>query len=275
MKTESAFIPFESFYWPARQRGVVTVIWEWHRYLRAQCSLPPGQDVQQMFDEEFQRFSHKEPLSVIPSDLAGRVYRVAEEHELPLEWFAGQIQAARVFYSPIQFDDAKSLKQFVKQWSGNHGYLLGQLADAAHTWQRKQIDELALGFFIIGALMRLPEDVQAREHVFIPMDEVAHAGVTVEQLGAGEMDAGLRRLLWKQTIRARDALAQGQPLLKELPRKYRGAFKKNWLTGLELLNVIEKQKYDLWNHPPRLSRLQNLQVRVLSVIGRGARLASR
>ena len=82
-------------------------------------------------------------------------------------------------------------------------------------------------------------------------------------------DARTKKLLWKQVIRIRDAFAQGQPLVKEVPRKFRRSFKKNWLTGLELVGEIERRQYDLWTRPISLSRLQRFQVIMLSLIGKG------
>ena len=139
----------------------------------------------------------------------------------------------------------------------------------ARTWQKPWVANLATAFSLVGKLLHLKEDL-ANDRVFIPMSGLAQAGISLEELKEGVNDARTKKLLWKQIIRIRDAFAQGQPLLKEVPRKFRRPFKRNWLTGLELVGEIERRQYDLWTEPITLSRLQRFQVTVLSFIGKGA-----
>jgi phytoene synthase len=104
--------------------------------------------------------------------------------------------------------------------------------------------------------------------VYIPLRDFEKTGVSVEQLKSGALDADGRKLLWRQVIRARDAFAQGQPLAQDLSRKTRRAFKRWWLGGLEVLNEIERRKYDVWSEPITLSAFHRAQVRFQALFGR-------
>lgn len=264
------FGPFEHVAWASDKKEAVDLFWEWHEYLKSGCGYQSANEAKAAFSVLKEQLLKKEPQNVIPHTLLGRIEAVSATYDLPLEWFYDQLDAAHYFYGGFKFQDAKQLKDFVNSWEAPHTYLLGKLADAAYTWQRNLLNEFAMAFFIVNGLLHLKEDLK-QNRLFIPDSEMHHAEATLEQLKKGELTSGLERLLWKQTIRARDAFAQGQPLIKELDRKYRGAVKKNWLTALEYINEIEKRKYDVWTEPITLSSMQKFQIFVLSWIGKGVR----
>ena len=269
--TNQRLQPFRDFRWKAEKQQAVDLIWDWHHYLRSECAANGIERLSHLLEEDSRRLQLGQTPDILPEHLVNRVIETSSRHVLPLEWFGEQMKYAHRFYEPIRIVNPAELKSLVKGWVSPHAYLIAKMADAAHNWQRKQLDELSLGFFLVDALIHLREDLAERDHLFIPMSELEHAGVSVDQLKSGNLDESMRRLLWKQTIRARDAFAQGQPLLKDLERRYRGVFKRNWLTGLELINEIEKRKYDVWSAPVQLSRIQTFQIRVLTLIGKGAR----
>ena len=239
---------FEHVNWSSDKKDAVDLFWEWHEYLKLSCDFSGVEDAKKTFLALKAKLINNETQDVIPVTLLNNVKKAIARYDIPQEWFFDQMSVAHHFYGSHQFQDAKELKSFIAAWEAPHAYMIAKLADAAYTWQRMQLDELAVAFFVVDSLLHLPENLE-QNRVFIPLSEMQHAEVTLEQLKTGEITQGLERLLWKQTIRARDAFAQGQPLLKELDRKYRSAAKKNWLTALEYLNEIEKRKYDVWSEP--------------------------
>ncbi|NBC16369.1 MAG: squalene/phytoene synthase family protein, partial [Bacteroidetes bacterium] len=124
------------------------------------------------------------------------------------------------------------------------------------------------GIFLTRCLARLPQDL-ARDRLFLSLDELAQAGVTVEQLRAGRVDEPLRKLLWKRSVRARDALGQAQSLVRDLAhRRRRWAFKRVWLGTLEVLAQIEDRGYDVWTEPITLSLRARWRVRLQALVGK-------
>ena len=261
--------PFEHVSWPADKKDAIEVFEQWHNFIGNECLFSSSDEAQRAFANLKSQIENNDTQDLIPSVLLTQVKKTIASHDLPSEWFYGQLDVAHHFYGTYHVKDAKELKSFITQWEAPHAYLSAKLADAAYTWQRKLIDELTMGFFIVDMLLQLPEYLK-NGNVFIPLSELEHANVSLQQLKQGDRTDAVQRLLWKQTIRARDAFAQGQPLIKELDRKYRGTVKKNWLTALEYINEIEKRKYDVWSAPVELSRMQRFQIFVLSIIGRGA-----
>ena len=264
--------PFQDVKWPSGRADAVQTAWEWHEFLRDKCPFRSAEEAKDGFEEVKLKFEHEAASGIVPPSLLHKVHAAVDEHDFPVEWFLKQLEYAHAYYGAIQFGDSLSLKAFIHGWVSPHGYLIAKAADSAHSWQRKYVDELSVAFFIVDGLMHLKSDLE-KDRCFIPVTELEHAGVGLDQLKAGVLTNNIGKLLWKQVIRARDAFAQGQPLLKDLERRYRGPFKRNWLTGLELLHELEKRKYDAWSEPLELGKLQKFQIRVLSLIGKGARSA--
>lgn len=90
----------------------------------------------------------------------------------------------------------------------------------------------------------------------------------IEQLTAGDVTESVRALLWKESIRVRDALAQGRPLIAALSLRHRFVLKRFWIGALELLNELERRNYDLWGRPPGLPVFRRCQVYLQPLLGR-------
>jgi phytoene synthase len=148
-----------------------------------------------------------------------------------------------------------------------HARLLAHLAGLTNSVQIGWVDELARGFFHLAHLLRLPADL-ARGRLFVPLDELRQYEVSAEQLRTGPATEGARRLLWKQSVRARDALQRGRSLADDLGLRKRYALLRYWHGALALLNELDRRDYDLWAAPIELSRLRRLEVYLLMLFGR-------
>ncbi len=263
--------PFYGRPWPRRLRDDARALWDWHAALaRADVPALDGRDLTAFFEAERESAEAGEPLRSMPEETARRAYRACADHELPHELLVVQIlPARRLKEPPLRFATAAELDGFIRNWATPLATLLARLAGAGHSWQERSLHELTRGFFLTGRLVRLPQDL-AHDRLFIPETDLEQTGVAVEQLRRGEVDEHLRRLFWKQAVRIRDALAQGQALTGELPRRYASALKRYWLGALDVLDEIERRDYDLWSRPIRLSGFRRLQVRLQAFFGRAA-----
>jgi phytoene synthase len=145
--------------------------------------------------------------------------------------------------------------------------LLAGLAGTGLSIHLQYAGELARGFFHLGRLISLPKDV-THGRLFIPLDNLRQRDVTIEQLREGDVDEGVRGLLWKESVRIRDALAQGRPLTANLSFRHRFALKRFWVGALELLQELERRDFDLWSRPLDLSFVRRVQVYVQTLLGR-------
>ncbi len=269
-RDETDWIPFIDAPWSADQKEQFEFILQWRRTLQ---QLSPAESdasaLKSAFEAEADQLIAGESTSLLPKAVVDNMKLRAQRDGLPLEWFASQVRVAHRYYHPMQFATGKELKEFLTASVVAQGKLIAKLADVAHGWQLPQVSDLATAFHLVDKLVNLPAEME-KGRLYIPLSDLEQAGVTVDEIEKGVVDARTQKLLWKQIIRIRDAFAQGQPLVKEVPRKFRRTFKKNWLTGLELVGEIERRQYDLWSEPIVLSKIQKFQIAILSIIGKGA-----
>ncbi len=259
--------PFYDDGWPRKTAPAARALWQWHLHLYHPVVVAVAADHAEFFDKEQARAEAGQALRVLPAPVAEAAYAACRAHDLPLALLADQVTASARFLDPIRFASYAALDAFVRQWAGAHGRLLARLAGLRGAWQIQQVDELARAFFLTGRLAVLPRDL-AQDRLFIPLDEMAQAGVALEALRAGTVGEAVRKLLWKQAVRARDAFAQGKPLVRDLRGRPARAVKRGWLGGLEVLTEIERRGFDVWSRPVALSAVQRFRVRLQALVGR-------
>lgn len=262
--------PFYGEGYSRSRQEVARVLWHWHSRLpQARAPALDGEDLAAYFQAEREKVVRGEPLKVVGRDVWEPAYDAVEKHDLQVALLAVQVEAARRFQEPMRFATFEELQHFIQQWAAPHGRLLAALGGLDKKWQRIHVDQLTLGLFLAGRLVEMPRDLE-RDRLFLPLEDLARAGLSEEQLFAGEVDDAVRGALWKLSVRARDALARSQELIHDLRWRQRGPFKRVWLGGLEVLGEIERRDFDVWSEPVELSFVNRLRIRLQSVFGKSA-----
>lgn len=258
--------------WSRSLRPAAHALWAWHSALAdPQPVSTNGTEtaLEDFFERERDRVEAGEPLQLVRESVWREAYAACEEHDLDRSLLAVQVEAARRLHGTTRFETSPALKEFVGLWAVPHGRLLARLAGLDLSIHLQYADELARGFFHLARLISLPADLE-HDRLFIPLDNLQRRDVTVEQLRAGRLDEDVRGLLWKESVRIRDALAQGRPLIANLSLRQRFALKRFWIGALELLQELERREFDLWSRPLRLSLFRRIQVYLQTVLGRSA-----
>lgn len=256
--------------WPARLRPAAHALWAWHSGLTD--PTPVGVNgteaaVDDVFEEERGRAEAGEPMRLLREAVWKEVYATCSEHDLDRSLLGAQVTGARALYGGTRFETTAALKDFVRLWAVPHGRLLAGLAGADYSTQLRAADELARGFFHLGRLATLPRDV-TQDRLFLPLDDLRQAGVTVDQLRTGTVDESMRQLLWKHSVRIRDALVQGRSLIDDLSFRQGYALKWYWMGARALLKELDRRDYDLWSRPLDLGFFRRGQVYVRTLFGR-------
>lgn len=257
--------PFYDDWWGER-RDAAHNLWAFHSAL-TEPRQPAGKEEENFFKEERAAAEAGEALRAVPEGVWTAAYQSCTDFDLDRGLLGAQVEAACTFATPIRFETSTGLDTFVRLWAVPHGRLLAQLAGHRSSMRRRWVDELSRGFFYLSRLLTLPEDVRA-DRLFIPEEELRWADVTKGQLREGTVTESIRRLLWKQSVRVRDALAQGQPLLSSLSLRRRYVLKKYWMGALALLNELERRDFDLWSRPLALPWWRRMEVYLQTVFGR-------
>ncbi|MFB6248132.1 MAG: phytoene/squalene synthase family protein [Salinibacter sp.] len=256
--------------WSRARRPAAHALWGWHAALANPQLLGRNGTADApdaFFEEECRRAEAGEPMRILRETVWSDAYAACAKYDLDRRLLGAQVDAARRLYGTTRFETPAALKRFVGRWAVPHGRLLAGLAGIEMSIQLSYADELARGFFHLARLLRLPKDLE-EDRLFLPMEMLRQRDVSIDQLRAGRVDDRVQALLWKESVRVRDALAQGRPLIPNLSLRHRFALKRFWVGALELLNDLERRDYDLWDDPPSLSLFRRVQVYLQTVLGR-------
>ena len=146
--------------------------------------------------------------------------------------------------------------------------LLGQCYGYRKGWHQKRLKELARGTLLLGILLHAPSFAVATNHTLIPIDQLQAKGLRVSDLAKPPSEP-LKRVLWRLSVRARDAFAQGRDFVDDLPRQQARHFKQWWIHAVFLLGDLERHDYDVQKVSPSLNRLNRLHILWMSLFGKG------
>lgn len=260
--------PFYGRPWSGDRRDAAQALWSWYsRVPRIIADRFDPEVAPDWCSSAADLVEARDQPDFIDDELWAGVETTCDRFDLPYEPIAEQLRAAHIYAGPVRFADASALLEYIEHHPFAHARLLAELGEVNYSWQQSAIRDLAQAFFLTNHLAHLPRDL-ARDRLFLPLQSLEEAGVTEEELHAGELNQSVKNVLWKFQIRARDSYAQGLSLLKDLPWSFRGPFKRAWLGGLEVLRTIERRDYDVWTHEIELSVWQRIQVVFQALAGR-------
>lgn len=247
------------------QRRAAQAFWDWYTVTNEAPSV-----WQQHSTEALRTLILEErPLPNVPEAVTRALYRHADEQSVPLDVFAQQIRSAVSQGEELRFNTYDELEQFMQDGVCRLGEALMHVLGMANRFQLPHAQAFARALFLISRLMRLPHDVH-RGRLFIPLDALANYGIEEHRLFRGEVNESLRRVLWRLTVRARDELAQAEPLAADLPWRARGTYKRYWIGGLDILARIERRDFDVWSNPIQIGRVDRFRIRLQSLFSRSA-----
>jgi phytoene synthase len=258
--------PYETG-WSSAQRPAAQAFWNWHDALSAAPEFPAAR-----IQAAYEQAQAGEPLRMVPHEVSTAAYEACARHNLNRDYLAAQVRALPQHQPPVRFDTGADLERFVDRWIVPHGRLLAGLVPGLDTLKRAT-DHLSRGFFYTATIVQLPAHLEANR-LYLPHDDLHHEDLSMWTLRQGTATEPVRKVLWKQMIRARDALARGHTALKRLTWQAKWRLKFWWIGALELLNEVERRDFDVWSAPITLNRWRTAQVYLQTYIGRAtARMA--
>lgn len=100
----------------------------------------------------------------------------------------------------------------------------------------------------------------ARDRIYLPLDDLAIFGYTLEDLRAEHVDERWRCLMAFEVARTRELFERARELPERVVPELRRQLRLTWLGGMTILARIEATGYDVFCHRPALSRLDFLRL---------------
>jgi phytoene synthase len=120
-------------------------------------------------------------------------------------------------------------------------------------------ESAGIAFQLTNILRDLKEDA-AREHFYLPREELMRFGYSQEELRRGERTEGFCELMRFEVDRARNYYREAEALKSHLSRPGRAVFQVLMRTYSSLLGQIESRRYDVFSSRVSLSRWKRVRV---------------
>jgi len=189
------------------------------------------------------------PTMPEPTPLATSVRTLIEECRLPVAYLLGLLDALESDLGPVRMADFGELRRYCFLVAGTVGLAMCHLLGARQPEALVAAAELGIAMQLTNILRDLGSDLRAGR-CYLPADELAAFGYTVERLAArardGRRDDAFRALMRYQIGRARQQYARGLAGVPLLPTEAQPAILIAGRLYRAILDAIEASDFDVF-----------------------------
>jgi squalene synthase HpnC len=178
---------------------------------------------------------------------------VLRQHKLQLALFRDLIEAFRMDVRQNRWHDFAAVLNYCRHSANPVGRLLLALNGEPDETDLEQSDAICTALQLINFWQDLGQDIDENDRCYLPEDEMAKYGVTIEQLRAHRIDDSLCELMRFQRVRAGELMHDGAPLAKRTRGRFGFELRLIVQGGLRILEYLDAAE----NNPflrPRLGK---------------------
>jgi squalene synthase HpnC len=172
-----------------------------------------------------------------------------EKRGLTLPPFEDLLSAFRADLEVTRYATFASLRAYTARSAEPVGRLLLGLFGYYNPEFIRFADEIFTASQLTNYWRDVAADV-ARDHIYIPGEDLHFFGVSEADLKALRPAAPIRDLMRFEVARTRALFERGRPLLGKLGRDLKFELALIWLAGMAILDKIEEADFDVFTHRP-------------------------
>jgi squalene synthase HpnC len=207
------------------------------------------------WEEALQRCAHGEADHPVFVALADTI----EKRDLPVPPLDDMLTAFRMDMETRRYATFQALRGYTVRSADPVGRLLLALFGYRDPALVRFADEISTALQLTNFWQDVAADA-ARDHIYIPAEDLHHFGVNEAEVKALKMTPALRDLLRFQVTRTRGLYERGRPLLEKLGKDLRLELTLIWLIGMAILDKIEAADFDVFTVRPTVRRRDKAKV---------------
>jgi hydroxysqualene synthase len=200
------------------------------------------------WSDELTRCFHGEATHPVFVALADTI----EKRDLPHPPLEDLLSAFRADMEVRRYATFSSLRGYTARSADPVGRLLLALFGYRDPELVRFADEISTALQLTNFWQDVAADA-ARDHIYLPAEDLHFFGVTEAEVKALKPTRGLRDLLRYQVARTRALYERGRPLLARLGNDLKLELALIWLIGTTLLDKIEAADFDVFTRRPEIS----------------------
>ena len=243
---------------PARRRAIVAV-WDFCRAVddavdeapvTADGGVPAGQRAVAFWRDELARCFAGQPPA---TDQGRHLQPFISEFDLPRQPFNDVIDGVAMDLNTARYATFEDLFEYCRRVASAVGLICIRIFGCANA----RAEEYALNLGVALQLTNILRDVKVdleRGRVYLPLEDLAAHGCTVDDLRTGRMTEPLRRLMIFESRRARDFYRRAEEARPAEDRRRLVAAEIMRAVYVETLRRIERGGYDVFGPRVRVPR---------------------
>ncbi|HKT79009.1 MAG TPA: presqualene diphosphate synthase HpnD [Vicinamibacterales bacterium] len=245
-----------SFYYaflvlPAEQRRAIVAVWDFCRAVDdAVDEGGAGADAVALWREELKRcYSNDAPRTAQGRHLQPFI----RQFDLPRQAFEDVIDGVAMDLDTARYRTFDELYEYCRRVASAVGLICIRIFGCRGESATDYALNLGLALQLTNILRDVRDDLD-RGRVYLPLEDLAHAGVTIEDLQRGEVSERMRRLLAFECQRARHYYRRALELRPPGDRRRLVAAEIMRAVYFETLRRIELNGYDVFSQRTRVPR---------------------
>jgi squalene synthase HpnC len=184
---------------------------------------------------------------------------------IPREPLSALLKAFRMDVTKQSFGDFAELLEYCDNSANPVGQLVLHILGEANDTTVPLSNSVCTGLQLANFWQDVSIDM-AMGRVYIPLEDLDRFGYTKSDLGRRILDDRFRELMRFQVERTRTFFRAGEPILREVGRRLRFELSLTLGGGSAILDKIQKIRYDVLTHRPRLSTIDKLTIASAAVL---------
>jgi phytoene synthase len=259
--------PKTSFYYsflvlPAAQRRAIIAVWDFCRAVDDAVDENPdpaaAREALEFWREELERCYRPGG----PQTVQGRRLQPhLGPFDLPKDAFADVIDGVAMDLHTTRYETFADLFEYCRRVASAVGMICIRIFGCQHPGSREYALHLGVALQLTNILRDVKSDY-ARGRVYIPLEDLASSGCSIEDLAAGRMSEPVRRLIQFECQRARDLYRRAIEARPAADRRRLVAAEIMRAVYFETLRRIERSGYDVFRDRIRVPRPQQALIAV-------------
>ncbi len=181
------------------------------------------------------------------------------QFKLPVGLFRDLLDAFSQDVVKTRYADFAELADYCRRSANPVGRLLLHLYGAATEKNLAMSDRICASLQLINFWQDVAVDWQ-KQRIYLPQADMERFGVGEADIAAGQVTHQFSALMDFEIQRARGMMLQGAPLARRLPGRLGWELRLVVQGGLAVLDKIEANAYDVFNHRPVLGKTDWLRL---------------
>ena len=254
-----------SFYYaflvlPAEQRRAIVAVWDFCRAVddavdeapAAGAGTPIGREAVEFWRAELARsFDGRQPSTPQGRHLQPFIRRF----DLPRQAFDDVISGVAMDLDTTRYQTFDELFEYCRRVASAVGMICISIFGARNASAREYALNLGVALQLTNIIRDVKDDLE-RDRVYLPLDDLAACGCTIDDLRAGRVTDPVRRVLEFECRRARDFYGRATEAMPAEDRRRLVAAEIMRAVYFETLQRVERRGYDVFTSRTRVPRVR-------------------